>query len=267
MRVANLPFEVNSNSNSVVLSDGTIIVPYQFEDSRQRAGEAKPPPKYANGGLGRYFLGVHRSTDGGQSLEDEAGYIGYWSRSPLDGFPVLAADATRTQLRDRLYAVWSNTDSGGHQVLFCSSQDGGKNWTKPAIISEQAEGEADQTEAAHTYSAFMPAIAVNTKGVIGVSWYDTRSVPSQQHGWDARFRASLDGGETWLSSVRVSRATSLFKASDSDDPGDTSGIAADANGAFHPVWIDNRTGIRQAWTATVVVKTKTALLHNSASAS
>src|SRR5439155_18577014 len=31
-------------------------------------------------------------------------------------------------------------------------------------------------------------------------------------------------------------------------------FAADAAGAFHPMWIDNRTGVYQVWTATVNVK-------------
>ena len=35
--------------------------------------------------------------------------------------------------------------------------------------------------------------------------------------------------------------------------GHTAGMAADANGAFHPVWIDNRTGLPQMWTAPVTV--------------
>jgi hypothetical protein len=35
--------------------------------------------------------------------------------------------------------------------------------------------------------------------------------------------------------------------------GHTAGMAADANGTFHPVWIDNRTGLPQMWTAPVTV--------------
>jgi hypothetical protein len=30
------------------------------------------------------------------------------------------------------------------------------------------------------------------------------------------------------------------------------GMGVDAHGAFHPVWIDARTGVNQAWTATVL---------------
>jgi len=37
-------------------------------------------------------------------------------------------------------------------------------------------------------------------------------------------------------------------------PGHTSGFVADAGGAFHPIWTDNRTGVSQLWTAAVSVQ-------------
>jgi hypothetical protein len=36
--------------------------------------------------------------------------------------------------------------------------------------------------------------------------------------------------------------------------GDTVGLAADAKGVSHPMWIDNRTGTHQVWTASVTVR-------------
>jgi len=50
----------------------------------------------------------------------------------------------------------------------------------------------------------------------------------------------------------VSLAASLNNFSFS--PGHNGAFAADAAGAFHPMWIDNRTGVYQVWTATVTVK-------------
>jgi hypothetical protein len=37
---------------------------------------------------------------------------------------------------------------------------------------------------------------------------------------------------------------------------DTAGIASDAQGTFHPIWVDNRTGVLQVWTAPVIVAGK-----------
>jgi hypothetical protein len=34
-------------------------------------------------------------------------------------------------------------------------------------------------------------------------------------------------------------------------PGDTAGLAADASGAFYVLWVDDRTGVHQVWTAPV----------------
>ena len=36
--------------------------------------------------------------------------------------------------------------------------------------------------------------------------------------------------------------------------GDTAGLAADADGVFHALWIDSRTGVHQMWTATIAVR-------------
>jgi hypothetical protein len=113
-------------------------------------------------------------------------------------------------------------------------------------------------------------------------WYDRRDSPDGL-GWDIRFTASLDGGDTFLPSIKVSEKShsmdksrwKLFPSefasnSGTDNPvqlsvgldafhlsaGHTAGLAADADGVFHPFWIDNRTGVRQVWTSPVIVKGK-----------
>jgi hypothetical protein len=88
---------------------------------------------------------------------------------------------------------------------------------------------------------------------VGVCWYDRRDNPDNL-GYYVRFRASVDGGRTWLPSVRVSTAAQVSSEDTRKNSGDTAGLAADADGVFHPVWIDNRTGIPQMWTATVKVR-------------
>jgi hypothetical protein len=123
----------------------------------------------------------------------------------------------------------------------------------------------------------MPTITVNRDGVVGVLWYDRREHPDNL-GWDARFTASLDGGVTFLPSVKVSSRgtdygpgtpwTALRPTIDRSGPelhlraslntfmflgGDTNGLAADARGVFHAFWVDNHTGTPQVWTASVTV--------------
>jgi hypothetical protein len=122
---------------------------------------------------------------------------------------------------------------------------------------------------------FMPSIAVNRDGMVGVAWCDRRD--NTDSGWWMRFTASLDGGKTFLPSVRISEAPQAYRpntpwlltaASANNGTldvglslhpfyfvgGDYSSMAADASGAFHPIWVDNRNGIAQVWTAAVRVK-------------
>ncbi len=96
--------------------------------------------------------------------------------------------------------------------MFARSTDGGTTWEKPQVLSEQGDGQAVATVGKVVHSAYLPAIAVNKDGIIGVSWYDTRGLPTKQAGYNTRFRASNDGGRTWLSSVPVSTTATLWTA-------------------------------------------------------
>jgi len=106
-----------------------------------------------------------------------------------------------------------------------------------------------------------------------VTWYDRR-MHRDDLGWDVRFRASFDGGEAFTPSVKVSEIPYL---PDRTDPlplnvqgqvrpgrdeavvvgvhnfnfsgGHTAGLAAAADGSFHPLWVGNPSGVPQLWTA------------------
>ncbi len=79
----------------------------------------------------------------------------------IEGFPAVysaqAPDGT-------VYSAWndiiSNSDS---RIWITASHDGGSTWTKSAIVA-RIHGQA-----------FLPAVAVDPGGVIGVTWYDTRN--------------------------------------------------------------------------------------------
>jgi hypothetical protein len=110
-----------------------------------------------------------------------------------------------------------------------------------------------------------------------VLWTDRRESVNDSD-YHVRFAASFDGGETFTPSVRVSERPNVFEDRDFGvikgvsqaskygparlilvrekwlRGGDTAGLIADANGMFHALWIDNRTGIAQVWTAPITVK-------------
>jgi hypothetical protein len=245
-RVAYPPFRANACGNCVVLSDGTVVDLYHFEDPRNFAQK---------GDVETTFISTLRSHDGGLSFEETAGKIGWWySKRREDEFwigaslPIMAADPGSPAFRDHLYVVWADAHASGYQVMFSASNDGGRNWSEPVAISDLPTGEERQHE------AFLPVVAVNNEGLVGVCWYDSRDIPAGKRGWNYYFRASLDGGKSWSSVFRVSAVSSLITHRKGNVE-DTTGLAADRNGVFHALWIDNRTGVDQVWTSSITVAT------------
>lgn len=252
-------FGASSMGNAVVTSDGRLIGVF-VDDS---------------------LLQSIASSDGGVSLEPavtiDAGYTQPGNRkgahNNVVSMPVMAIDRSSGPFRDRLYVVWGDRRTGRSRIYFAMSADGGATWSAARVIDDTPPGTGTDQ--------FMANVAVNGAGVVGVTWYDRRD-HADDLGWDVRFTASVDGGASFSPSVRVSEQGSTFGAdtrwtallasvtgpSDRDGPGiririalnsftflggDTAGLVADAAGVFHPVWVDNRTGVPQIWTAAVAV--------------
>ena len=257
------PAQALNTGQSVVLSDGTLVLPYIYFLKGKDA-------KLQGGGAEAAGLSTRCSTNGGLSIEPRQSQIAVCQHTDRDGLPMLAANAKSVRFKDRLCLVWSSALPTGHRVMFAYSQDKGVSWSKPILLSEQSKtsegagkSQADTspvTSQRNRYDAFLPSVAVNKNGVVGAWWYDTRALPDGRTGWDARFRASLDGGRTWTPSVKVTSKISILgpqsdpRTSDITWVGDTAGMAADAEGAFHLLWIDSRAGLRQVFTASVKVE-------------
>jgi hypothetical protein len=250
---------VGMMGNAVVASDGTIIG--VFEENND--------------------IRAIRSIDGGETLTDatdaDTSYVEPGNRkgsnNNVTAIPAAAIDASAGPHRDKVYAVWADRRSGHSRIRLASSADKGVTWS-PSI-------EIDAMTRSDTTDNFMPAVAVNRDGTVAVMWYDRRDHPDNL-GWDVRMSASMDGGKTFLPPVKVSekgmgfgpdaRWTALraavTKSRDTASAplildvslntftylgGDTNGLVADAAGVFHPVWVDNRNGVPQIWTAPVRV--------------
>ncbi len=228
---------------------------------------------------------VIRSDDGGESLGPAVTVSSFYendNRWPTAAIPRLTADTTRGPFRDRLYVVWPDLRSGRREVLSSYSADSGKTWSKPTRVNDDPVG-GDTLPRRDDHD---PVVAVNKDGVVGVLWYDRRE--TTDFGWYARFSVSLDGGATWTPSVRVSERPHAHPLSETvpvetfacgvsgnrcfeprptgdinlrvhlaqkpyNDAGETTGLAADATGVFHALWVDNRTGVAQVWTAPISV--------------
>lgn len=272
-------------SNSVVLSDGTVLWAYFHykpdEETRlSRVRDRTAPTRAPN--ESNAWINVIGSSDGGESLfaarNAAEAYLNL-ARSYGNGSPHLAVDPGSASFKDRLYVVWSDFRSGRMAIMLASSADRGRTWTSPVTISDAPPAADPLVSGPDDVAA---AVAVNRAGVVAVTWYDRRDA-GDNLGWHHRMRVSLDGGDSWLPSVLVSEKATVIGETEQwsvggpvlpgrapgdplqqnavqwyagfyGEPGHNNGLAASADGVFHPVWIDNRTGFRQVWTAPVTVE-------------
>lgn len=266
--------------NAVVLSDGMFVALFsELRDPEELKSDEKAG-KAPSGAVKVAF-----STNGGDSLTKAVKVSDlYFDNGGFPpAIPSLGVDH-RGPFKDRLYAVWPDQRSGRLEILAAHSSDKGKSWSTPQRVNDDP-GWPKKEGQPWGPNSVVPAIAVNKDGVVGVTWYDRRDNPDGAGYW-VRFAASLDGGETWSKSLRVSEAPNTYggkekvaligtsfdaKYDETDkaiglnvsrnewvEGGHTAGLAADAAGRFHSLWVDNRTGIHQVWTAPIDVHAKAA---------
>jgi hypothetical protein len=257
--------------NLLVFSDGTLFIPVS---------------EYPNYGIDKassvWKIRFATSSDGGVTVstpqpitEIRFGGVETLRRMQKSGRvdqiggPVFAMDSSNGKFRDRLYAAWNEMDNDRFRLMLTSSADRGKTWTAPKPVDSGAPAYASQ---------FQPMIAVNSDGVLGISFYSTEGYPSRDK-FDVYFAASNDGGETLQPKKRVSSEASQPFGSGNLRPGpmvrnergmvtvffvsalsrwvnggDYIGLTADSEGTFHPFWADGRTGTYQLYTAPIRVE-------------
>ena len=144
----------------------------------------------------------------------------FGSKYRVFSLPALATDLTR---RGTLYVAYSDQPDStvGAEVKFVSSTDGGATFSAPVAINDVSQGHQ-----------FMPAITVDSSGVIHATWFDTRNSPTDPSKYDVYDTFSKFPG-TWAPNTRVTPAT--IDAATATFIGDYTGIAA-GGGFAHPVW-------------------------------
>jgi hypothetical protein len=250
------------NGGLVLLSDGTIVSVFDDKVSTQN-GDA----------VGNYK--TISSNDGGRSWSDAVQVSRSFSALNISrlSVPRIAVDPGNGVFKDRLYVVWHNSLelSDGDESFVAYSADKGNTWSVPIRFNDIV-GTTKETSR-HEYQ---PTVAVNKRGVVGVMWYEGYDLPGGT-AYNARFSASLDGGQTWSRSALISESPNTTGASEEwqirteiagvstgpmiirffpdiwEDSGDTAGLTADSDGVFHAFWVDNRTGFKQLWTAMITV--------------
>jgi hypothetical protein len=166
-------FDPGQNSQTlgnVIVVDRRTGVLYDFFHRFQTTG----PPTFTPRGASVGFIS---SSDGGatwsepttvaaqQFVTDTDPNTGQALRTG-EGLPSAAIDPSTGQL----YVVWSDSRfTGGtiNQIVLSTSTNGGQTWTAPAVISKVTGR-----------PAFTPTVAVNSAGVVGVTYYDLRNLPA-----------------------------------------------------------------------------------------
>jgi hypothetical protein len=275
--IANGNREITIPTNGIVTADGSYITGFIEHDN--------PVGSPADSVLTKpnATLKMMRSVDGGSRFEKATIIARMYDRFGelnVSSIPWLAADVSNaSRLRGRLYAVWADRRRGRSEIWLARSEDGGDHWSAAVRVNDdeaRSDGKGPDD--------FHPLVAVNRAGVIGVMWYDRRD-NADNTGWWVRFTASVDGGETFSPSVRVSEAaldiardtapviSAMTRGGGHPHPllaggplrtdivyshfnfvgGHTAGLASSADGLFHPSWVDNRTGVSQVYTTTIRV--------------
>jgi hypothetical protein len=272
----------------VVLSDSTLVVP--FADTELPLPDVEGNPGKQNASL-NVVTSTDGGNTFSERVTIAPTAIGHMLTANSHHFS-FTADSSAGPFKDRLYIAWSDSYSGGSQfskkksggsnILFSYSADKGKTWSKPILVNDDRLRANLASAPVH----FQPVVAANKDGVVGVMYYDRRDSANNLD-WTVRFSASVDGGETFLPSVQVAESPHRFSEEmkivvsargygGGNMPqnknyrggvlkfdlnisqfniagGHTAGLDADANGVFHPFWIDNRTGVAQVWTAPVTI--------------
>jgi hypothetical protein len=240
--------------NSVVFPDGLVMTPLieQHGDDFQNA---------------KIF--VVSSHDGGETLSAGT-LVSVIHRVPWAPMHPIMAVTPDGSFKGRVYIVWHDGQSGRARILASYSPDEGNTWSAPKVVSDSPL--LDPADPRKGLDATLPYICVTSTGLVGVIWEARRSM-HEGFGYDIRFSASLDGGETWSPSVLVSQTTTVPRVhwSRAAAAGDVTGAVldwdgndirggdllwmdVDTRGTFHPVWVGNSTGVRQIWTAPVNVQ-------------
>lgn len=151
-------------------------------------------------------------------------------------YAVCAECGISRSLGYRIHTREARVDAGSlardhRDLVMVSSSDRGASWTSKRLMGDAPVG----------YDECLPALAVDEAGRLHAAWYDRREGGALRLGTDARWSLSLDGGLSWLPSLRLSGAsgTWLSYGGPRSNIGDRIALAA-GGGRAHVVWVDGR---------------------------
>jgi hypothetical protein len=174
-----------------------------------------------------------RSTDGGDTWSAPVVVAALQPAGVADArtggiIPTAAIDPKRGDL----YVAWQDSrfsTQATPQIVLSRSRDGGQTWSPPQRVSD---GPLDAP-------AFTPALAVNSNGLVGVTYYSMRNDPARRFLVDEYFTFSRNRGQKFVKGQRVSTASWDLRFAAFAEGfflGDYQGLVAGKQ-FFYPLWI------------------------------
>lgn len=159
------------------------------------------------------------------------------------GYARMVGNNKSLQFNNHLYFVRAMGNSG---LIVHRSIDGGYTWEREVRVDLHTNG--------LFINALVPSAAINTEGVLGITWVNQKDDRSGSVVW---FTASYDGGISFTRPVRLSEATNPETSQNGDvankfpGGGHYLGLAARVDGSFQAIWSDSRSGVFQLQTCNV----------------
>lgn len=280
----------------LVIGNGDMLIPFVTKRPDTVHTAKTPTPAPARQAEQVDVVAVSRVTNGGTTSERPTTVATV--RPCYGGPPVLAVDQTNGPFRGRVYVTYTEKgdDVGVYQgaMSFCRirlafSEDEGRTWSSPIVVDDAPM----PTDTTGMLDAFLPQVAVNDSGVVGISWYDRREDP-ETGAFRLRFTASIDGGASVMPSVPVAPRAFSYAAPESyaslafvapniirpgrdstkeytqtqvaasasirvyNQVGDYGRLLAAPHGTFHAFWVDNHDGPQHLYDAAITVKGRAA---------
>ncbi|MCX7832836.1 MAG: T9SS type A sorting domain-containing protein [Ignavibacteria bacterium] len=201
------------------------------------------------------FVGFAKSTNGGanwivnENIYDMNGIQGILTQKRnirVNGLPRMDVDLTNGPRSGWIYIITTekNLPPAGNDpdIIMHRSTDGGNTWSNGIRVNQDPLNNGK--------IQYFPAIRVDDQGGINIVYYDDRRTSSDSA--EVFLSRSTDGGNTWtdypISDHRF--APKPISGGAVGYQGDNIGVTS-VNNFLWPLWMDDYSGIYQAWTVKI----------------
>ncbi len=204
--------------------------------------------KSTNGGVS--FTGSNNVVDMNGLLVFGTGFAPYGIR--MNSFPRIAVDNTGGPRNGWIYVVASGKNiaplGSDADIVMWKSTNGGTNWSSGVRVNQDPMNNGKLQ--------FYNAICVDQTGGVNIVYYDNRNTAADSA--EVMMSRSIDGGNTFtdvvVSDHRFRPKTVTLSGVAAGYAGDYIGVTSQGTKVW-PLWMDDKTGIYNAWTTGVQIAT------------